>query len=393
MFHVKQAHDEPEGPAGGFALYLHWPFCKAKCPYCDFNSHVRARIDQTEWRDAYLAEIDRFADETAGRTLRSIFFGGGTPSLMDSSLVDAILDRATRHWRVSNDMEITLEANPTSVEAGRFRAYRAAGVNRVSLGLQALNDADLRRLGRQHSAAEGLAAYDLARETFERVSCDLIYARQDQTLSTWEAELRALLDRKPDHLSLYQLTIEDGTAFGSLHKAGRLRGLPDEDLAAEMYQLTGRITADAGLYPYEVSNYARPGAESRHNLVYWHMGDYVGIGPGAHGRLTLNGQRLATETHLLPETWLKAVKSGSGEVSRETLLPANQADEYLMMGLRLSEGISLVRHQRLSGKTLNPDRIAWLAECELITRDGDRLAATDAGRLLLNRIILELSVS
>ncbi len=392
MFHVKQGGDEPAEPAGGFALYLHWPFCKAKCPYCDFNSHVRARIDQTEWRDAYLAEIDRAASQTPGRTLRSIFFGGGTPSLMEPGLVDAILDRATRRWRVANDMEITLEANPTSVEAGRFLAYRAAGVNRISLGLQALNDSDLLRLGRQHSAAEGLAAYDLARETFERVSCDLIYARQDQTLPAWEAELCALLRRKPDHLSLYQLTIEDGTAFGSLHKAGKLRGLPDEDLAAEMYQLTGQIAAGAGLYPYEVSNYARPGAESRHNLVYWHMGDYVGIGPGAHGRLTLAGQRFATETHLVPESWLAAVKAGSGEVSRETLRPADQADEYLMMGLRLAEGISVVRHRHLSGKALDPERIAWLTDSGLIACHGDRLAATDAGRLLLNRIILELSV-
>lgn len=378
--------------AGGFALYLHWPFCKAKCPYCDFNSHVRAGIDQQRWQDAYLAELDRAASETGGRLLRSVFFGGGTPSLMEPALVAAILDRISRHWRFENDVEITLEANPTSVEADRFRGYRAAGVNRLSLGLQALNDADLRRLGRQHSAAEALAAFDLARATFDRVSADLIYARQDQSLPAWEAELRAVLSRGPDHLSLYQLTIEDGTAFGALARAGKLRGLPAEDLAADMYLATGEICAEAGLSAYEVSNYAAEGSESRHNLVYWRMGDYVGIGPGAHGRLTLDGTRVATTTLRNPESWLRAVReNGTGEDPREILQPVDQADEYLMMSLRLTEGTQISRYRALSGGDLNPGALEAGLAAGLLNRDGDRLFTTDAGRLLLNRLVLDLS--
>ncbi|PTE16490.1 radical SAM family heme chaperone HemW [Pseudogemmobacter blasticus] len=378
--------------AGGFALYLHWPFCKAKCPYCDFNSHVRTRIDQQDWQSAYLAELDRAAAETGGRILRSVFFGGGTPSLMDPSLVGAVLDRISRHWRFENDIEITLEANPTSVEADRFRGYRAAGVNRLSLGLQALNDDDLRRLGRQHSAAEALAALDLARSTFDRVSADLIYARQDQTLAAWEYELCSLLDRGPDHLSLYQLTIEDGTAFGALARAGKLRGLPDEDLAVAMYEMTGEICEGAGLSAYEVSNYAVEGSESRHNLVYWRMGDYVGIGPGAHGRLTLGQTRYATSTHRNPEVWLRAVRdTGSGETPREVLLPAAQADEYLMMSLRLSEGTRISRYRALSGSDLNAGALEAALDGGLLQQDGDHLRTTEAGRLLLNRLVLELS--
>ena len=378
--------------AGGFALYLHWPFCKAKCPYCDFNSHVRTRIDQRDWQSAYLAELDRAAAETGGRILRSVFFGGGTPSLMDPSLVGAVLDRISRHWRFENDIEITLEANPTSVEADRFRGYRAAGVNRLSLGLQALNDDDLRRLGRQHSAAEALAALDLARSTFDRVSADLIYARQDQTLAAWEYELCSLLDRGPDHLSLYQLTIEDGTAFGTLARAGKLRGLPDEDLAVAMYEMTGEICEGAGLSAYEVSNYAIEGSESRHNLVYWRMGDYVGIGPGAHGRLTLGQTRYATSTHRNPEVWLRAVRdAGSGETPREVLLPTAQADEYLMMSLRLSEGTRISRYRALSGTDLNAGALEAALEGGLLHQDGDHLRTTEAGRLLLNRLVLELS--
>lgn len=382
-------HDDWE--AGGFALYVHWPFCKAKCPYCDFNSHVRARIDQSDWQDAYLAELDRAAAETGGRILRSVFFGGGTPSLMEPALVGAVLDRVGRQWRLANDLEVTLEANPTSVEAGRFRGYRAAGVNRVSLGLQALNDADLKRLGRQHSAADGLAAMDLAREVFDRVSGDLIYARQDQTLAGWEAELRGLLARGPDHLSLYQLTIEDGTAFGELYRAGKLRGLPDEDLAADMYDATAAICGEAGLSAYEVSNYAREGAESRHNLVYWRMGDYIGIGPGAHGRLTLEGRRWATTTHRGPEAWLQAVREGSGELPREGITASEQAVEYLMMCLRLSEGLSVARFTTLAGQPLNPRGMQIALDEGLIAVEGDRLRATESGRLVLNRLALELA--
>ncbi|HDR29144.1 radical SAM family heme chaperone HemW, partial [Rhodovulum sp.] len=280
--------------AGGFGLYVHWPFCLSKCPYCDFNSHVAASIDMGEWQRAYLSEIRRIGAETGPRTLTSVFFGGGTPSLMAPDLVAAILDTVRATWPCANDMEVTLEANPGSVEAGRFAGYRDAGVGRVSLGVQALNDADLGRLGRLHSAAEARAAFDIARNTFERVSFDLIYARQDQLLADWQAELGQALALGVDHLSLYQLTIEPGTAFGDRHARGGLRGLPDDDRAADMYLATQEICAAAGLPAYEVSNHARPGAESRHNLIYWRYGDYAGIGPGAHGRLTLDGRRWAT---------------------------------------------------------------------------------------------------
>lgn len=384
---MKQPEDWQEG---GFALYLHWPFCKAKCPYCDFNSHVRGSVNQSDWQSAYLAEIDRAAEETPGRILRSVFFGGGTPSLMEGPLVAAILEQIGKHWRFANDIEITLEANPTSVEAGRFRDYRAAGVNRVSLGLQALNDADLRRLGRQHSADEALAAFALAREVFPRVSGDLIYARQDQSLAGWQEELQRLIALGPDHLSLYQLTIEDSTAFGALARAGKLKGLPDEDLAADMYAATTEITAEAGLTAYEVSNYAAPGAESRHNLVYWRMGDYLGIGPGAHGRLTLDGKRYATDTQRNPEAWLAAVRNGSGEKPRELVDPAAQGTEYLLMALRLTEGASLRRFARMTGQKIAPDRLKSLVEGGFLTVDGEIIAATETGRLLLNRLVLEL---
>lgn len=388
---MKHTHDDWQ--EGGFALYVHWPFCKAKCPYCDFNSHVRDRIDQGDWLRAYLAELDRAAEETGGRVLGSVFFGGGTPSLMDPSVVGAIMDRVSKHWRLVNDLEVTLEANPTSVEASRFSAYRMAGVNRVSLGIQALNDTDLKRLGRQHSAAEGLAALDLAQSIFDRTSCDLIYARQDQDMASWKAELRSLLSRRPDHISLYQLTIEEGTAFARLYDAGKLKGLPDEDLAADMYEITAELCAEADLLPYEVSNYARAGSESRHNLVYWRMGDYLGIGPGAHGRLTLDGQRLATNTIRNPEAWLDAVsKNGSGEVSRETIDRSSQALEYMMMCLRLTEGMSLRRYEGLNGAALNQTKLDQLIADGLLIQENDQLRTTRTGRLLLNRVVLELSI-
>ena len=272
---------------GGFGLYVHWPFCQAKCPYCDFNSHVVARIDQQAWLDAYICEIDRLSDQTSDKVLHSIFFGGGTPSLMEPFVVAGVIAHAQKRWRWRNDVEITLEANPTSVEAQRFLGYRAAGVNRVSMGVQSLRDADLRALGRLHSASEAAAAFKIARQTFEQVSFDLIYARQNQTLEDWRAELSEALDLAVDHLSLYQLTIEDGTAFGDRFSAGKLRGLPDDDRAADMYALTQELCAGAGLPAYEVSNHARAGAESVHNKVYWKCGDYAGIGPGAHGRHSL----------------------------------------------------------------------------------------------------------
>ena len=376
---------------GGFGVYVHWPFCKAKCPYCDFNSHVRQSVDQSAWANAYLAEIDRTAAETGPRAVQSVFFGGGTPSLMDPALVGAVLERIAARWSMANNVEITLEANPTSVEAGRFRGYRDAGVNRLSLGIQALNDMDLRRLGRQHSAAEALAALALAREVFPRVSCDLIYARQDQTLTDWQGELAQLLALGPDHMSLYQLTIEDGTAFGRLFAEGKLRGLPDEDLAAEMYEATEILCRQAGLEAYEVSNYARPGSESRHNLIYWRMGDYAGIGPGAHGRLTLPHGRFATSTLRSPENWLSAVAAkGNGEIERELLSDEDRAVEYLMMSLRLAEGSDLARFAALRGKPLPEDRLKTLIQDGFLNRNGDVITATPAGRLVLNRLLLEL---
>lgn len=377
--------------AGGFGLYVHWPYCLAKCPYCDFNSHVAAEVDVGRWQQAYLSEIRRIGGETGPRVLGSVFFGGGTPSLMPPELVDAILSTVRATWPCANDPEVTLEANPTSVEAGRFADYRSAGVNRVSLGVQALNDADLRRLGRMHDAAEARAAFDIAQAIFDRVSFDLIYARQDQTLAEWTDELRSALAMAADHLSLYQLTIEPGTAFGARHAAGGLRGLPDENLAADMYIATQEICAEAGLAAYEVSNHALPGAESRHNLLYWRGGDYVGIGPGAHGRLTLAGQRWATETPRAPAAWLSRVEhDGHGELARRALDPADQAMEYLMMGLRLTEGISLPRYERLAGTPIDRKKINMLAEIDLVAWEHDILRATAAGRPVLNSVIRAL---
>lgn len=376
---------------GGFGLYLHWPFCAAKCPYCDFNSHVAAEIDQSRWRRAYLSEIERVGAETQGRILNTVFFGGGTPSLMDPDLVAAIIEEIRATWPMANDAEVTLEANPGSVEAGRFRGYAEAGVNRVSMGIQALNDADLRRLGRLHSVAEARAAFDVARGAFDRVSFDLIYARQDQTLDSWQAELREALAMAVDHLSLYQLTIEDGTAFGARHSAGGLKGLPEDDLAADMYLTTQDILDDAGMPAYEVSNHAREGAESRHNLIYWRYGDYGGIGPGAHGRLTLGGTRIATEAPKTPTAWLRQVEAaGHGESPREALTAADQASEYLMMCLRLAEGLDMSRYAALAGRPLSETAVAGLEDIGMVRRTGSQLAATREGRAVLNAVIREL---
>jgi oxygen-independent coproporphyrinogen-3 oxidase len=312
---------------------------------------------------------------------------------MAPETVDRVLSAIRAAWPLANDVEITLEANPTSVEADRFRAYRDAGVSRVSLGVQALNDADLKRLGRLHSADEAIRAMDLARETFDRVSFDLIYARQDQDLQSWEAELRAALTLGPDHLSLYQLTIEPGTAFGARFAAGGLRGLPDEDLAADLYELTQDICGAAGLPAYEVSNHAVPGQESRHNLIYWWSGDWLGIGPGAHGRLSVDGRRLATDTPLGPTDWLRQVEvSGVGETERTELSAAEHAEELVMMGLRLNEGVSLSRYAGIRGQALNVDRIDPLIEQGLLALTGDRLRTTPRGRPLLNAILSELLV-
>ncbi len=377
--------------AAGFGLYLHWPFCAARCPYCDFNSHVAAAIDTARWQRAYLAEIDRSAAETRGRVLSTVFLGGGTPSLMAPDLVAAILERIRARWPVANDLEVTLEANPTSAEAGRFRAYAAAGVNRLSMGVQALDDAGLRALGRRHTAAEARAAFEAARAVFPRVSFDLIYARQHQTPADWRRELGQALALAVDHLSLYQLTIEEGTAFGDRRARGRLPGLPDENRAAEMFEITQELCDAAGLPAYEVSNHAAAGSESRHNLIYWRSGDWAGIGPGAHGRLTLSGQRFATLTLRDPASWLAAVETaGSGECGRDPLSPADRAAEHLMMGLRLAEGIDLARHAALGGAPLDPGRLAGLAELGLIRTNGRRLAATQQGRAVLNALLREL---
>lgn len=377
---------------GGFGLYLHWPFCASKCPYCDFNSHVAAEIDQARWQRAYLSEIARVGALTQGRVLNSVFFGGGTPSLMQPELVSAILDMVRATWPCANDLEVTLEANPGSVEAGRFRGYREAGVNRVSMGLQALNDADLKRLGRLHTVAEAAAAFDIARSTFDRVSFDLIYARQDQTLADWRAELAEALTRAADHLSLYQLTIEDGTAFGARHAAGGLRGLPDDDLSADLYAATQELCEAAGLPGYEVSNHARPGSESRHNLIYWRAGDYAGVGPGAHGRLTLNGLRHATDTPKAPGAWLQQVEQrGSGDREVCPLPLSEQATEYLMMSLRLREGTDLRRFDSLTGR-IDARKLADLSALGLVEQTGDRLCTTAEGRMVLNAILRELLV-
>jgi len=375
----------------GFGLYIHWPFCQAKCPYCDFNSHVASAIDQDRWKRAYLAEICRVGVETRGRVLNSVFFGGGTPSLMNPDLVAEILDAVRATWIPANDIEITLEANPTSVEAGRFSGYRQAGVNRVSMGIQALNDADLRALGRLHSVAEARAAFDIARSNFDRVSFDLIYGRQNQTLADWQAELGEALAMSVDHLSLYQLTIENGTAFGDRFARGRLPGLPGEDLGADLYFRTQQMCEAAGMPGYEVSNHAKPGHESRHNLIYWRGGDYVGIGPGAHGRLGLSGVRYATDTALAPSVWLTAVEqTGSGELSRTPLSTQDQIAEFLMMGLRLRKGVDLSRHEPLLSDKAFLYKINGLANINMVALDGVTLTVTDTGRPLLNAVLREL---
>ena len=373
---------------GGFGIYIHWPFCQAKCPYCDFNSHVSQSIDQSRWKHAYLSEIDRLAAECGGRVLQSVFFGGGTPSLMDGDLVNAIVARILQHWPAANDLEITLEANPTSAEASRFKQYHEAGVSRLSMGIQALNDPDLKALGRLHSAEEALRAFDIARGIFPRVSFDLIYARQHQSLEDWRTELRRALSLGLDHLSAYQLTIEEGTAFGARAKIGKLDGLPTEDLAVDMYDVTQELCDNAGLPAYEVSNHASDLAQSRHNLVYWRYGDYLGIGPGAHGRLTLGGVKYATATPLSPNLWLDQVnQTGSGETAREEISSYDQAVEALMMGLRLSEGVSLARIRNLSNTAVNLEKLNEFKDLGLINLDSDRLSCTASGRPVLNGVL------
>ena len=373
------------------ALYIHWPFCVSKCPYCDFNSHVRASVDQAAWRDALLADMAHEAALTPGRTLGSIFFGGGTPSLMPPATVAALIDAAARHWAVAPNLEITLEANPSSVEAARFADLARAGVNRMSLGLQALDDAALAFLGRAHNAVEGLAALDIAQASFARVSMDLIYARPDQSLAGWEAELARALSFGTEHLSLYQLTIEPGTRFATLFAQGKLTPL-DPDLAADIFETTRAMAASSGLPAYEISNHAHAGAESRHNLTYWRYGDYLGIGPGAHGRRG----GLATQRHKKPENWLNAVaRNDHGLSSEDILTPRERAVEALVMGLRLSEGVDLARIVERSGHSqpVHQGAVARLSNLGLVVLERARLRVTERGFGVLDAILTEVVAS
>jgi putative oxygen-independent coproporphyrinogen III oxidase len=384
--------DHPTRDAG-FGVYVHWPFCLAKCPYCDFNSHVRhAAVDQDRFVAAFRREIAQAAERTRGRTVTSVFLGGGTPSLMQPATVAAILDAIAGSWTVTPDAEVTLEANPTSVEAERFRGFRAAGVNRVSLGVQALNDADLRALGRMHSADEALAAVGIARAAFERYSFDLIYARPGQTPAAWASELKEAIGHAAEHLSLYQLTIEHGTPFERLHAAGKLT-IPNDDVARALYETTQEVCEAAGLPAYEISNHARPGAESRHNLIYWRYGEYVGVGPGAHGRIVTGSGRIATATEKHPETWLDLVeRGGHGIVSGDLLSMEEEGDEFLLMGLRLKEGVDAERYAALAGRPLDERRVRDLVGEGLIARrHGRRLAVTPEGFPVLDAVVADLA--
>jgi oxygen-independent coproporphyrinogen-3 oxidase len=384
--------DHPTRDAG-FGVYVHWPFCASKCPYCDFNSHVRHQpVDQERFVAAFGQEIAHAAARTPGRTVSSIFFGGGTPSLMRPETVGAILDAIGQGWTVDRNAEVTLEANPTSVEAGRFQGYRTAGINRVSLGVQALNDPDLRRLGRMHTAEEALAAVKVAASIFERFSFDLIYARPQQTPDAWREELKEAIGHAVEHLSLYQLTIEPDTWFERLYKAGKLV-IPSDEEARILYEMTQEVCEAHGLPSYEISNHAWPGAESRHNLVYWRYGEYVGVGPGAHGRLVTSNARLATATEKHPETWLERVeREGHGIIEEEPLSAEAEGDEFLLMGLRLKEGIDPARYAAFTGRPLDENRIRSLeAEGFIARQPGARLAVTREGFPVLDAVVADLA--
>ncbi len=375
-----------------FGIYVHWPFCKAKCPYCDFNSHVRHEpVDALSFARALATELAWFAERTPGRTVSSIFFGGGTPSLMPPEAVGHVLEAIAKLWSVSPDVETTLEANPTSIEAENFRGYRAAGVNRVSVGVQALNDEDLKALGRQHSSEEALAAFRLAARIFPRVSFDMIYARPGQTPGAWRAELSRALAEQQGHMSLYQLTIEPGTAYFDLHERGKLV-TPEDDCAADLYDLTQELTQQAGLSTYEVSNHAAADQESRHNLLYWRYGEYAGVGPGAHSRLAEGENRRALVAEKHPESWRELVRTrGHGIVSDTVVPPADQASEYLLMGMRIAEGIDMDRYAALAGREVDSSKLAGMKSMGLVKRQGQRLMATADGRKLLNAVIAELA--
>lgn len=381
--------DAPD--CGTFGLYVHWPYCKSLCPYCNFNTRVGTDTDMGEWSRAYRDVLVRHFRETAYDRCSSIYFGGGTPSLMDAGVVGDVIGTVGYLWGLDGQAEITLEANPGSSDAQRFRDFRSMGVNRLSIGVQSLRDRDLRRLGRTHTASCAKAAFDLAVECFENVSIDLILGRQHQTFEDWTSELAEACCWGADHLSLYQLTVEPGTPFGERLKAGGLRGLPDDELAAAMLLETAELCAGFGYRQYEVSNFAKPGREGRHNLLYWRGGDYLGVGPGAHGRIGIGGARYATETELSPAAWLAAVGgSGTGETQRTRIDQGEQANEYLMTSIRLTEGTDLNRYATLSGSELDPGMLDLLERNGLAALEDDRLRATASGMLVLNRMIAEL---
>ena len=392
---TQKASAQKIGRDDALAVYVHWPFCLAKCPYCDFNSHVRDDVDDLRWRRALCAEIDYFAAEAPGRAVGSIFFGGGTPSLMAPETVAAVIEHVANVWRLVAGAEITLEANPTSVEAGRFAAYRAAGVNRLSLGIQALDDAALSFLGREHSASQAGAALDLARRTFPRLSFDLIYARPRQSAAAWRRELATALDMAGEHISLYQLTIEKGTPFYARWRSGEINP-PAEALAAELFEITQELASNAGYLAYEISNHAQPGKACRHNLSYWRYEDYAGIGPGAHGRLqTPDAGARATRQHAKPETWLGAVeRAGHGTAEVRPLAAAERAEEMLMMGLRLHEGVDLRRFTARTGLALTdavrPGALGRLGDGGFLACRNETLRATEKGRAVLNSVLSEL---
>ena len=368
----------------GFGLYLHWPFCETKCPYCDFNSYANVDFDESHWLQVYCEELEKYAAETGDRVLSSIYFGGGTPSLMSAKMVGRLLAKISDLWKTSNNVEITLEANPSTVEASRFLEFKSAGINRVSLGVQALNDIALAKLGRKHNAKEAIAAMEIVKQTFSRSSFDLIYARQNQSIDEWKAELQQALSFSPNHISLYQLTIEPGTVFAKRFNSGHLHGLPSDDQGADMYEMTQEFCEKAGLPAYEVSNHAAPGQESIHNFIYWNSGDYVGVGPGAHGRLTLENKRVATSTVLHPENWLK----NETKEFREYVPKEEQLTELFLMGLRTSEGVCIKRAKALGyapkGKTQD------LVNDGMLKVTPDKIRVTAKGRPLLNAILREI---
>ena len=378
---------------GGFGIYVHWPFCAAKCPYCDFNSHVRKSVDQKRWLTAICLELKNNASRTSGRIVNTIFFGGGTPSLMEPETVSGIINEISLLWELAPDIEISLEANPTSVEAQKFSGFSNAGVNRLSMGIQSLRNNDLKALGRMHTVIEARNAFDIAKKYFHRVSFDLIYARQGQLISDWKAELLEASAMAVDHLSLYQLTIEAGTRFGDLYDRGKLKGLPDDSLAADMYDATQELTFLNNMPAYEISNHALNGAESRHNLIYWRYGDYVGVGPGAHGRITSKGNRIATVTTQNPEDWLRNVElKGTATSDDEIIKPRDQAAEYLMMSLRLTEGLDMNRFENLCGTALDNQVIDKNIQNGLLKVNNNNLIATQRGKIILNTVIKDLLI-